>query len=244
MNGINYVWYVFTSDEDHIHSPNVIFMKERLDVYKWIQEADYLVQLSDTEGLSYSINEALAYGKQVVVTPLPYLDEIGIKNDENALILNFDCSNIKDVVEKIKTPKKVTWNVPNDNYGTILEKIKSNYEKERIGMKRIRVKQKFRDMKHGNILRSTGEEFVEEAERADDLINRGYAILIEEIKQKTEKVEAAVKENHEERAVPKLNPFKKVVEKKTALEKTTPEKVAPEKKADKKTTKEKKNAKK
>ena len=47
--GVNYIWYVFTSDEDHIHSNNVIFMRERLDVYKWIQRADYLVQLSDTE---------------------------------------------------------------------------------------------------------------------------------------------------------------------------------------------------
>lgn len=49
--GINYVWYVFTNDDDTFHLPNMIFLKPRLDVYKWIQEADFLVQLSDTERL-------------------------------------------------------------------------------------------------------------------------------------------------------------------------------------------------
>lgn len=44
LAGINYVWYVFTDDADCIHSNNVIFLKPRLDVYKWIQEADYLFQ--------------------------------------------------------------------------------------------------------------------------------------------------------------------------------------------------------
>lgn len=46
---VNYVWYVFSADGDKIYSPNVIFLPPRLDVYKWIMEADYLVQLSDTE---------------------------------------------------------------------------------------------------------------------------------------------------------------------------------------------------
>lgn len=49
LAGINYVWYVFTNDADCIHSNNVIFLPPRLDVWKWIKEADYLVQLSDTE---------------------------------------------------------------------------------------------------------------------------------------------------------------------------------------------------
>lgn len=49
LQRLNYVWYVFTSDEDNIRSNNVIFLKQRLDVYKWIQEADLVVQVSDTE---------------------------------------------------------------------------------------------------------------------------------------------------------------------------------------------------
>ena len=70
LAGVNYVWYIFTNENDIIGSPNVCFTKERLNVYKWIQEADYLVQLSDTEACSYSINEAMAYGTKAIVTPL------------------------------------------------------------------------------------------------------------------------------------------------------------------------------
>lgn len=47
--GVNYIWYIFTTDIDTEFSPNAIYMKPRLDVNKWIAKADYLVQLSDTE---------------------------------------------------------------------------------------------------------------------------------------------------------------------------------------------------
>lgn len=191
LNGINFVWYIFTNEQDNIHLDNVIFMQERLDVYKWIQEADYLVQLSDTEACSYSINEALAYGTKVIVTPLPYLAELGI-NDTNALILNFDLSNLHDIVNKIENTTKVSWTMPEDNYKNILAKGKSKYTKELSkDMKRIRVRAKFKDMKHNNILRFIGEEIIEEDARANDLIERGFATLVEDIKEVA--VEKAVK---------------------------------------------------
>ena len=56
--GVNYTWFVFTNDNDIIHSPNVIFAPPRLDVYKFIQNCDVLVQLSDTEACSYSIRRS------------------------------------------------------------------------------------------------------------------------------------------------------------------------------------------
>ena len=94
--GINYIWYMFTNDTDAIVSPNVVYMKPRLDIGYWMDQADYIVQLSDTEACSYTINEALYRNKPVIVTPLPYLKEIGVKNDLNAYILEFDCSNIQE----------------------------------------------------------------------------------------------------------------------------------------------------
>ena len=152
-------------------------------------------------GLSYAINEALAYGTKVIVTPLPYLDEINIKNNENALVLNFDLSNMKDVVNNIKNVSRVIWNVPEDNYKKYLAESKSKYEEMKKYMKKIRVKNKFKDMKHNNILRNIGEEFIEEGARADDLIARGFCTLVEEIKEKKEEVETAVKEEKKEKAV-------------------------------------------
>ena len=78
---IDYIWYIFTNDTDAINSPNVLYMRPRLDVHKWIEKADYVVQLSDTEACSYTINEALYRNVPVIVTPLPYLEEIGYMVD-------------------------------------------------------------------------------------------------------------------------------------------------------------------
>ena len=202
--GINYVWYVFTNDNDCINSDNVIFMQPRLDVNKWIAEADYLVQLSDTEACSYSIVEALSYGTKVIVTPLPYLDEMQI-NGANALILNFDLSNLNEVVAKINNVTKVNWQMPQDIYGNYLAIGKSKFEEAKKKMLKIRVKNKFLDIKHNNALRKVGEEFIEDNTRAKDLIERGFCVLVEDLKAVKEKavneVETAVKEVKKEKAV-------------------------------------------
>lgn len=55
MEGVPYIWYVFTNEQDNIKSNNVVFLQERLDVYKWIQQSDAVVQLSDTEACSNTI---------------------------------------------------------------------------------------------------------------------------------------------------------------------------------------------
>lgn len=191
LENINYVWYVFTNDNDIIGSPNVCFIKERLNVYKWIQEADYLVQLSDTEACSYSINEAMAYGTKAIVTPLPYLEEIGI-NESNAIICNFDMSNIDEVVEKIKQVERVNWKPPKDNYMKYLVQSKSTYKEMKTTMKKIRAKRNFRDLAH-DINRRIGDIFFEEDKRADQLINGGWAVLLEDIKE-----EKAVKKEPKE----------------------------------------------
>lgn len=151
--------------------------------------------------MSYSINEALSYGVRIICTKLPYLEEIGIRNHEEAIILNFNCNNIEEVAEELQTIKKINWKPPEDNYMKYLVESKSTYEERKLTMKKIRVKQKFLDMKHGNCLRKAGEEFIEENSRAEDLINRGFAILVEDIKEKEVKVEKAVKEEKKERAV-------------------------------------------
>jgi hypothetical protein len=125
--GIRYIWYVFTNDTNAIPSPNVIYMKPKLDVDKWLSHADYLVQLSDTEACSYSINEALYRNIPVIVTPLPYLKEIGVEDGKNAYIMEFDCSNIDDIVNKIQNVPNFEFKKLPDSYSKILFKSKSNY---------------------------------------------------------------------------------------------------------------------
>lgn len=161
------------------------------------------------------------YGKKIICTPLPYLDELP-ESDKNLIILNFDLSNINDVVEKIKSlissnnSKATDYVVPyKDNYKKYLAKGKSKYKKEMKGLKKIRVKVKFSDMLHNNTIRNKGEVFIEEDERADLLITRGYAELLESIPA----VETAVKKE-----VKKEKAVKEKAIKVPAVEKTKKEK--------------------
>lgn len=125
---VNYIWYIYTNDERAIDNPNIIYMKPRTDIDRILNTGvDYVVQLSDTEALSYTINEALYRDIPVIVTPLPYLEEIGVKDGENCYIVNFDCSNIDEVAKKVTKKPKFKFEKLKDGYDTILAKGKSKY---------------------------------------------------------------------------------------------------------------------
>ena len=68
-------------------------------------------------------------------------------------------------------------------------------------MKKIKVKVQFKDMKHNNVIRKVGEEMIEDNARADDLIARGFCLLVEDIIEKKVEVEHAVKEEKKEKAI-------------------------------------------
>ena len=158
---IDYVWYVFTNDTKEMSNENVIYMKPRLDAYKWIKEADYLVQLSDTEACSYAINEALYQNTAIIVTPLPYLSEIGVKDGKNAYIMNFDCSNVDEIVEKIEKVPKFEFEPLKDNYNKILAKGKSKYIVELNTMVKVKCIQTYKDLIMNRIVKATDNEIFE-----------------------------------------------------------------------------------
>lgn len=128
--GINYIWYVITGDIGGITSPNVIFIQNRLDVWKWIDKADYVVLLSDSEACSYTLSEALYRNIPIITTPLPYLKEIGVKDGVNSYIMEFDCSNIDHIVKNIEKVPKFKFEKMEDDYANIFVESKSNYENE------------------------------------------------------------------------------------------------------------------
>lgn len=130
--GIKYIWYVFTNDVNAINNPNVVYMKPRLDVGIWLDKADYVVQLSDTEACSYTINEALYRNIPVIVTPLPYLEEIGVKDGLNAWILKFDCSNLDHIVKNIKNIPKFKFKHLEDKYDGLLSHTPSHFKEDQI----------------------------------------------------------------------------------------------------------------
>lgn len=97
---IPYIWYVFTNNK-RIKSPNknIIFMDPELDISKYIADADYLVQLSKTEGYAYSVVESLILGTPVLCTDFPAAREIGVVDGENGYIFDMNLFNVD--VDKI-----------------------------------------------------------------------------------------------------------------------------------------------
>ena len=126
-HGINYVWYVFTNSIDDINNSNVIFLKPRLDVTSFMSIADYIVQLSDSEALCYTVAESLFRSIPVIVTPIPSFVEMGFKDKETGYYLDFDLSNIDEVCNNILTIPKFTIDRYTDKYNLILTKGKSKY---------------------------------------------------------------------------------------------------------------------
>lgn len=182
VRGIEYIWYIFTNDTNAINSPNVIYMKPRLDVSYWLEQADYLVQLSDTEACSYSINEALYRNIPIIVTPLPYLQEIGVEDGKNAYIMNFDCSNVKEIVDKIFKKPKFNFKPLEDNYRNIFAKGKSTYKEEKEMKVRVRALRSYTDMEEGKRVIAGKSEWICDQERANFLVSKKAVEIIEEIK--------------------------------------------------------------
>lgn len=128
--GVLYDWQIFTDYPVPFQNPNMIRREPRMDITSYIADADYLVQLSDTEAYCYSVVEALCLGTPVIVTPCEAFNEIGI-NEKNSIVIPFDMSEIP--VEKIQeglapfkyTPKK-------DNWGKLLAEGKSTYSKDEV----------------------------------------------------------------------------------------------------------------
>ena len=203
--GVNYIWYVFTNSKDVINKPNVIFMKNRLDVSKWLRESDYLVQLSDTEACSYAINEALYRNIPVIVTPLPYLKEIGVEDGKNAYIMDFDCNNVKDIVMKINKKPKFIFERLEDNYRKILAKGKSRYKEEKDMKARVRALKRFEGIRDAerNVMPKEGEEWITSKERAEFLEEKKVVEILEVIEEKKEKKVTKKVEKGEEKPVEK-----------------------------------------
>ena len=183
---IKYIWYVFTNDTNAIESPNVIYMKPRLDTSKWLEKSTYLVQLSDTEACSYSINEALYRNIPVIVTPLPYLEEIGYKDGKTGYTLNFDCSNLDEIVKKIQNVPSFNFKHLKDIYGDLFTNSESYYKEENMKVK-IRCVVPYWDIKLNPTEQKNqekGAEWIVDKERADYLIGLGLVELVEYVVEK------------------------------------------------------------
>ena len=75
LKDFHYIWLIYTNDTDVINSPNVAYMPPNLNCRNIIATCDFVVQLSDCEGFSYTINEAKHLTK-ILRTPFPSAEEM------------------------------------------------------------------------------------------------------------------------------------------------------------------------
>ena len=186
--GIDFIWYIFTTEEYKSNpiwgDKNIVFVKNRLDLGKFMKNADWYVQLSSCEGDSYSLKEALYRGTPIVVCELPYFKEIGIKDGVNALFYNLDNSNADEIAQRMKTPLKFEFEKIKDDYDKILYESKSHYEED----KKMKVKVKcimkpyYDDLQLKRRIKE-GEEFtIEDIDRAEYLEKNNAVKILEVIK--------------------------------------------------------------
>lgn len=171
--GIPFHWLVFTDKPREFPNKNVTVLPARLDVLDFIADADYLVQLSDTEGYSYSIVEALSVGTPVIVTDIPVATEQGVVNGKTGFILPFDMSEIP--IDAIyKGLRKFTYTLRESHYETVLVKGKAKYAEERKGTVTVQARVRYNDLELGRVV-DKGEAIDVKPERANVLIAKGLA---------------------------------------------------------------------
>ena len=177
--GVPFLWTVFTDQPKVPPHPKMVILEADVEgILDYIANADYLVQLSDTEGFSYSIVEALSVGTPVIATDFLVAREQGIEDGKTGWILPMDMSDIP-IKKIVKGVPKFTWTPPESHYETVLVKGKSHYEEDLKKPVRLKSKMRFLDIKE-NVIRFEGEEWEATMARGIDLMNKGIAEILED----------------------------------------------------------------
>lgn len=85
--------YLFETKAKFANIKEVTFYGASNDIREPLSRADYLVQLSDFEGYSISVLEALSFGIPVIITNYPVAKEM-VDDGVNGYIVNMDLSNL------------------------------------------------------------------------------------------------------------------------------------------------------
>ena len=217
-NDKRYLWFMFTQKPSvPIESPNVIILEPRTDVRAYMQLADWGVNLpDDMETYGYTNVEFLLYGVPLVTTPITVCDELNIDSSMR-LILNYDLSNVDDVIENMFNKKMdFKYTPPKDRWNEILAKGKGEV-KENLKMKLFKVKANNVSSDRGIVLgelgrpAKVGEEFITTEDRVENLCNGKnkfnvvFATLLEEVKDEPKEV----KEENKGEPIVEEKPVKK-----------------------------------
>ena len=101
-------------------------MGEKENPYPYVKNANVYVQISEKEGYSISIAEAICLNKIVISTNIPVMQE-NIINNKTGFIVSENVEEINNILEKLIKDKEF-YNKINKNI--IEAKININFDKE------------------------------------------------------------------------------------------------------------------
>ena len=179
-NNIPFIWMIFADRPLKKKIDGIIEMPQTLELKSFIEDADYLVQLSDIEAFCYSIVEALELNTPVITTPIKVLSELGFKDGKNGYTIPFNLSKVDY--------NKIYNNIPKFVYKYDNDKIVKQWQKllgdskptgtyqsnsETTTMK-IRIIEDYGDVELGRNV-TAGEVLVMRTPRAQTIISAGKA---------------------------------------------------------------------
>lgn len=173
---IPFVWFIFSDKPLERKIDGIIEMLPTLDVGSFIQDADYLVQLSDSEAFCYSIVESLELGTAVITTPINVLEELQIEDGVHGYIVPFDMQGID--YEKIynEIPKAIL-SIDNEFYQNEWKKLLGKTRPKEVESKptmAIKILEDYGDVELGRYVRA-GEVITMRTPRAMTLVALGKA---------------------------------------------------------------------
>lgn len=211
---IKFTWNIFTNNPQKCDYEEIHFWKARYDIWDYLANADYTVLLSDSEGLSYTVQESLQYQVPVICTDVGGNAEL-IKDGVNGYLvpldMNFDINKIKNIpkckeYDNHSLEKWLKYLEYDGKKIDIKEIIKKSKKEENMKVK-VKANKGFERIKDAE--RSTKEKavyFIEgdiwevELERAEFLQSKGVVEIIEE-----EKIEPPKEVKIERKTLPEVN---------------------------------------
>ena len=178
--GINYLWFVFTNDEEKIKNPNIVYLEPKLNIRPFIASIKgkgYGVQLSDSEGDCYFTRECEALGVPLLVTPIPSFKEQGLVDGKNCYYIPFDMGeiDIKKIVNKI--PKYEGY-IGNDVWDKHLVKSKSTYQEDLKTKVKVKCLKRYFDIETGMLHTPEDDPYYVNKVRYKELLNYGDIELV------------------------------------------------------------------
>lgn len=176
--GTPFVWDVYTDSVKAFKNKNIVLRPPRLDILDFIADADYYVQLSDSEGYCYSVVEALSVGTPVIVTDFPVIEEIGVKDGINGFVLPMDMSEIP-ITRMIRGLKKFAYEPLPDHWSDLLLPVPPDYQEWLNKTVTVRCKMVYLDLQFDKMMQP-GEEWEVKRKRAEVLEDLGVVEVIKE----------------------------------------------------------------